>query len=90
MLPRGGDPGGMASFSLSEIFKFELQRPKQFPHKIIIWNSFCYKGLGLLKKKKKKKKKKYMCESLFSWREEVVTSFPFVNVLVGERFFVIF
>ena len=30
------------SFSLGEIYKFELQRPKQFPHKIIIWNSFCY------------------------------------------------
>ena len=30
------------SFSLGEIYKFELQRLKQFPHKIIIWNSFCY------------------------------------------------
>ena len=30
------------SFSLSEIFKFEPQRPKLFPHKTIIWNSFCY------------------------------------------------
>ena len=30
------------SFSLGEIYKFEHQRPKQFPHKMIIWNSFCY------------------------------------------------
>ena len=30
------------SFSLGEIYKFELQWPKRFMHKIIIWNSFCY------------------------------------------------
>ena len=28
--------------SLGEIYKFEIQWPKQFPYKIIIWNSFCY------------------------------------------------
>ncbi len=33
------------SFSLSEIYEFELQWPKQFLHKIIIRNSFRYKCL---------------------------------------------
>ena len=33
---------GHQSFSLDEIYKFKLQQPKQFLHKIIILNSFCY------------------------------------------------
>ena len=38
------------SFSLGKIYKFELQRPKQITHKIIILNYFCYtvlKGVNL-------------------------------------------
>ena len=57
------------SFSWGEIYKFELQRPKQFPHKIIICNSFCYTFIPELRVKTATRRSLLKRDTEYNWNE---------------------